>query len=360
LEQPRFAISVVLMHRRPLCRTALLALAATILFVSSVGAQTKVPARTAQRAPIGADSQRPAAGGRAQNSAAQGQVEGPPAGQTPPKAGVKVLAPQPPFVLSESQQKLLDQVLIKWEQRSNKVTSFKCSFTRWDYDPAFGRPKDNLRSEGGGFIKYYAPDRGDYSVTELKEFDAAKADFVAKTDGLDHWVCDGKSIYEFVPDKKQLIVRKLPPDMQGKAIVDGPLPFVFGAKADQLKQRYWMRDITPKQFIGKEVWLEAVPKRQQDAANFQTATIILTDPDFVPFGLQILLPDGKNKSAYIFKDPKINDPLWLVKGDFLPPLTPPFWKKIVEADPSDSPPASTPTAGEHDQAKRPAPPTKRK
>jgi TIGR03009 family protein len=348
------------MRRRLHCQTALLGLAATGLFASSVAAQTKAPARTAQRGPVGVDSQRPAANGRSQNSAAQGQAERPPAVQAPQNTGVKVLAPQAPFVLTESQQKLLDQVLIKWEQRSNKVTSFKCSFTRWDYDPAFGQPEDKLKSRGEGFIKYYAPDRGDYSVTELKEFDAAKADFVARTEGLDHWVCDGKSIYEFVPEKKQLIVRKLPPDMQGKAIVDGPLPFVFGAKADQLKQRYWMRDITPRQFVGKEIWLEAVPKRQQDAANFQTATIILTDPDFVPFGLQILLPDGKNKSAYSFKDPKINDPLWLLKGDFLPPLTPPLWKKIVEADPSDSPPASTPPASEHDQAKRQVTPTKRK
>jgi TIGR03009 family protein len=342
------------------CVAALLALAAAGLWVSPVSAQTKAPARTAQRGPVGAESQQPAAYGRPQNPAAQRQDDAVPAGQAPPKTSAKVLAIQAPFVLTESQQKLLDQVLIKWEQRSNKVTSFKCSFTRWDYDPAFGRPKDKLKSEGEGFIKYYAPDRGDYSVSELKEYDAAKADFVAKTEGLDHWVCDGKSIFEFVPKNKQLIVRKLPPDMQGKAIVDGPLPFVFGAKADQLKQRYWMRDITPRQFVGKEIWLEAVPKRQQDAANFQTATIILTDPDFVPFGLQILLPDGKNKTAYIFKDSKINDPLWLVKGDFLPPLTPPFWKKIVEPDPSDSPPASPPPAGEQDQAKRPGPTTKRK
>ncbi|MBI3838677.1 MAG: hypothetical protein HY288_12185 [Planctomycetia bacterium] len=352
------------MHLRSNCVAAVLALAAAGLCVSPVGAQTKVPTRTAQRGGIGNESQQPAANGRPQNSAAQGQVEGTPAGngtgQASPKTGVKVLAPQAPFVLTESQQKLLDQVLLKWEQRSNKVNTFKCSFRRWDYDPAFGRPMDKLKAEGKGFIKYKAPDRGDYSVAELKEFDAAKADFVSKTNGLDHWVCDGKSIFEFVPEKKQLIQRKLPPEMQGKAIVDGPLPFIFGAKADQLNQRYWMRDITPRQFIGKEIWLEAVPKRQQDAANFQTATIILTDPDFVPFGLQILLPDGKNKTAYIFEDSKINDPLSIVRGDFLPPFTPLGWKKIVEPDPSDAPSTSPPPSGDQGQANRAAPATKRK
>ena len=45
--------------------------------------------------------------------------------------------------------------------------------------------------------------------------------------------------------------------MQGEAIADGPIPFIFGAKVDKMKQRYWIRDITPKEEIGKRTWLEA-------------------------------------------------------------------------------------------------------
>ena len=41
---------------------------------------------------------------------------------------------QPPlpkgFDLSESQQRLLDLMLQKWEKQSDKVKTFKCSFTR--------------------------------------------------------------------------------------------------------------------------------------------------------------------------------------------------------------------------------------
>ena len=78
------------------------------------------------------------------------------------------------------------------------------------------------------------------------------------------------------------------PEMKGKAISDGPLPFVFGAKADQLKRRYWMRDVTPKEEVGKHIWLEAFPKFQQDAANFQSATIILNESDCLPFALRLV------------------------------------------------------------------------
>ena len=69
--------------------------------------------------------------------------------------------------------------------------------------------------------------------------------------------------------------------MQGKAIVDGPLPFLFGAKADKIKARYWLRVITPSDAKG-EYWLEAWPKSRYDSANFQRVEIILDEKDYLP------------------------------------------------------------------------------
>ena len=145
---------------------------------------------------------------------------------------------------------------------------------------------------GTGYIHFRAPDQAAYCVSKLKEFDPTKKDYVVKSDkdALDHWLCDGKSIFEYNLTKKQLIERRITAEMQGKAIADGPLPFIFGAKADQLKRRYWMRDVTPKEELGKQIWLEAFPKFQQDAANFQRATVILNEADFLPIGLEIVLP----------------------------------------------------------------------
>jgi TIGR03009 family protein len=364
------------MHSKNHCRAAMLALAVMGSHVSAAPAQTGAggasssPSRTAPRSQTRGEVQ-PASSARRQDSAPRGQVapnstqSGPAAagvnraGQAP--AGtIKNIAPKAPFVLTESQQKLLDQILIKWEQQSDKVKTFKCTFTRWEYDPIFGpKEQDFLKSEGYGEIKYKSPDQGRYQITKLQEWDPAKGVLVAATVGLDHWVCDGKSIFEFDSKNKKLIERPLPPEMQGKAIADGPLPFIFGAKADQLKRRYWMRDVTPKDQIGKAIWLEAHPKFQQDAANFRSATVILNDSDCLPIGLRIFLPDGKNNTDYSFASSKVNDPLAIIKGDFLPPMTPLTWTKVVEkpSDPSDSPP---PPAGMPAQAKRPAAPAKRK
>jgi len=345
----------------------------TTLFVPSFAQaqQKRPPARTAQRTPE-QEAQQATPAPRAQKPAPARVADksGQPAGQTqvaPPAQGnVKVLPVQEPFTLTADQQQNLDTVLDNWEQKSNKIKTFKCEFSRWDYDPAFGHPKNQLKAEGSGSIKYKAPDRGDYQIEKLQEWDAGKNAFVPNTETLDHWICDGESIYEFVSAKKQLIERKLPPNLRGKAIVDGPLPFIFSAKADQLKSRYWMRDVTPAKFAGKEIWLEAFPKRQQDAANVKSATIILTSPDFVPYALQIVLPDGKSNTAYEFKSPQVNDPLSTLKLDFMAPRTPLGWKRIVE-DPNESAaPAAQPEQNQakrpadQSQAKRPATPTKRK
>lgn len=343
---------------------------------TKTGSASKAPQRTAQRGPARSDVQPAANNAPDKVGSLRGPVE--PAGKSPSAKGgaaaqpqgpsrsqepvTQPAAPKPPFLLTETQQKLLDQILIKWEKQSDKVKTFKCSFTRWEYDKAYGNPKDDFKkSEGQGQIKYKAPDCGEYVVNSLIEFDLATGTTKARTEGLDHWLCDGKSIFEFNAVKKQLIERRLPPQLQGKAIADGPLPFIFGAKAEQLKRRYWMRDVTPKEEVGKSVWLEAIPKYQQDSANFQSATVILNDADFMPKALRIFMPGGEANSDYGFASSKVNDPLAPVLEFLTPKLSPTMrlngWKYVLEEDPDEAQKEATkktqPTAVDPAQAKRP-------
>ena len=83
------------------------------------------------------------------------------------------------------------------------------------------------------------------------------------------WSCDGKSIFE-VRDKPQKLVveRPLPPEMYGKAITDGPLPFVFGAKAEVLKIRYYMRIIPPAANAAKRSMAGCFPKNAERCREF--------------------------------------------------------------------------------------------
>ena len=64
------------------------------------------------------------------------------------------------------------------------------------------------------------------------------------------------------------------------------------ASADELKKRYWIRVITPKERGEKgEYWLEAYPKFRRDSANFQKVEIILEKKDFLPAVLTLFSPE---------------------------------------------------------------------
>jgi TIGR03009 family protein len=253
---------------------------------------------------------------------------------TPTQPGQQTLvpvAPAEPFVLTAEQQRLLDQILQKWEQESDSVNIFSCRFYRWEVNETFGPPENNFQiSEASGDIKYHAPDHGAYIVKSLREWDTNKKALIPRGDDqFDHWVCNGESIFEFSHKSRQLIERQLAPEMRGKAITDGPLPFVFGTKAAQLKLRYWMRDVTPTDAVGKQVWLEAWPKHQRDAANFHHAFIILDQKTFLPSALRIVLPDGKNSHDYRFDNISKNSPLAVIMSVFDAPRTPFGWTKVV-------------------------------
>ncbi len=139
-----------------------------------------------------------------------------------------------------------------------------------------------------------------------------------------------------------MIIRKLPPELQGKAITDGPLPFLFGAEAAKLKQRYYIR-ILPNT-NQSEIWLEAYPRFQQDAMNFQRVELILDRQKFLPSAMQIYSPNGKSRTVYKFDvaNAKINGGFLQNMLSGFGPLTKPLgWKTINEPIPEPTP-AQTP------------------
>ncbi|HUT14459.1 MAG TPA: TIGR03009 domain-containing protein [Thermoguttaceae bacterium] len=228
-----------------------------------------------------------------------------------------------PFQLTPQEEDYLNRVLLFWEQRGQQVKTFACNFCRWDYDGVFGNA-NAPRYVDKGLVKYAAPDKGLYRVTQSNQ----NQEWVAiESQREEHWVCDGKSVYEFNHKTKQLIQHVLPPELQGTAIQDGPLPFLFGAQASKLKERYFMRVITPPN-IQNQIWLEAYPRFQRDAANFQRAELILsvTETDLNPFALQLFSPNGKDRTVFQFGDIVVNNP-W-PNLDFVV-ITPPFWTKVV-------------------------------
>jgi len=227
-----------------------------------------------------------------------------------------------------------DQLLAAWETRNAAVRTWSCTFHKWEYNawsPADAAGERLAFAESIGELKYANPDKGLFRVKETKQWSPEARKYeIRGGDTGEHWVCNGESVYEFRHSERQLRETKLPPEMRGKAISDGPLPFVFGAKSDTLKKRYWMRIITPPE-VRDQIWLEALPRFQADAANFSKVELILQARDLMPFAIQIYKPGGNDRDVYQF-DPRTN---LIDKGldmirDFAKPMTPFGYKYVLE------------------------------
>ena len=256
-------------------------------------------------------------------------------------------------------QEWVDNVLRYWEKRSNEVKTLECKFQKWTYDPSeVSAEFQQLKALGKlhqlpfskyakGTIKYAGPDKGLFKVEQLmaiapgeKNPDSTqKYNALGKENG-EHWITDGKRVFAFDAGNKQLIERQLPPEMHGKSLADGPLPFMFGTRAETIKARYWIRPLQAEQ--AGEYCLEAVPKTWQDAQNFKMVQIVLDEKQYLPIRMQVFerdwSPVNPHRVAYRFDDRQENepntlkgllDPLNIWTREFFQVETPRGWKRIV-------------------------------
>ncbi|HEX5472513.1 MAG TPA: hypothetical protein VFW73_11530 [Lacipirellulaceae bacterium] len=249
------------------------------------------------------------------------------------------------FQLNVLQQGELDQVLYAWQKASGQIITFQCDFQRWEYNVAFGpQNRDLPLNKNKGTLSYQKPDKGSFEITEINTFQLKPAapgaqpgvqqgDWVKQPDAIgDHWVCDGTAVYQYRPDLKQLVEHPIPPQFQGQGIVDGPLPFLFGADAAKLKQRYWMRiDHEPGQ-DPNQIWLRAQPKFREQAADFKEVDVVLDRNKLLPLFMKVELPNGSH-DVYIFdiEHADVNGLFNRVKAAlFSRPSIPHGWKLVVQ------------------------------
>jgi len=272
-------------------------------------------------------------------------------GQAPPVSGAP--APVgPPFQITEVEQQFVLQVLQMWETKSSEIKTFNSEFERLEYDRVFGPGDERPLIRSTGKLSYSKPDKGSFKIDEIRRWTKkdpqnaaadAPGEFTVQKDEVgEHWVCDGKAVYQYNHQAKQLVVTPIPEEMRGQSIVDGPLPFLFGAKANELMERYWIRS---KLGNAEQIWLEAYPRRQGDAMNYDSVEVMLDRKAMRPTAIQVHLPGGKQRHVYMFGEPTINGTMEAWFGNlFSAPRTPLGWTKVVQQDagPSPAPQAANP------------------
>ena len=290
----------------------------------------------------------------------------PAGGQVPGGGTGKEIATADPYAakpLSQQEIAYLDQVLNFWEKSTADITRYSCKFKRWKYnsnDNFVAQLSKDLKVDirsvnttvAAGEVKYMAPDKGMFKIDKLLSLSGQIANNRPEYKEFDNgfgewWLCNGKEVYEYDRKNKQCTKHTLPPEMQGSAILDSPMPFVFGVKADKIKERYWVRSFTPTDATGKPnndlVVIEAYPKFQSDAVNYDHVQIYLDRQAGLPAMLIKFDTEHQDEAGKVLSDKreifeftdreknanlmqKISDVLF--RKEFIPFDVPSDWKTI--------------------------------
>jgi len=275
------------------------------------------------------------------------------------------------FPLKSQDEKFLNEVLNYWEQQSDKIDRYECKIKRWEYDPVYGpRGENEFRTYSEGEIKYLDPDKGMFKINKTHEWvrpkgDSGEQNGKKKSDYAtrnvefdDYWVCDGEYVWQFDAKLKKVNRTTLPENMRGTAISDGPLPFLFGAKAEKIKSRYWIRPLldippNPNQKEGeRDYYLEAIPKSQNDAANFKAVIVTIDGKDFLPKDMTIYAitydPSKGNfaRTRLVFESRQVNPKsirsISPFHQDFFKVKVPKDWQLVDQDLPDTTQPSAPP------------------
>lgn len=244
---------------------------------------------------------------------------GAPVVSAPSGQGV-VPAPKVPFQLTPTEQAQVDAVLLKWEEYSQNIRTFETKFRRYRYVQSMEDATSLKREDDLGELKYAAPDKGMFSISDLEGKENMK------------WLCDGKSVYEYQYKLKQIDQIILPPEMQGRSITSGPLPFLFGSSAEQLKKRYYIRISHNVKLQPGQVMIEAYPKTASDSTEFIRADmIILTYPQIRPVAIKLYKPNQEQHVYHFTAETMQVNKRTFLPATWVPSLADKMSMKVIPA-----------------------------
>jgi len=278
-----------------------------------------------------------------------------------------VLAPnieQPPAILAPSffplppeKDRMLKELLGKWQKATEGIERYKCEFVRWQFDMTKISDPKVFHTAAKGVVRYLAPDKGMFRVDELKivrkDPRDPKSEWKFHEDPNqfgEYWICDGNSVHLYDRTQKKATKYQLPPEMQGKQVFNSPLPFFFGVDAQKIEQRFWVNPLPDGAFNNQTIHvLEVYPKTLADAVNYHHVTVYLDKKESLPVAIEVCMPNWTektpNREFFEFRDRVTNWSLLdKLKGlnifadEFIPKDPPADWTVEVKPyEPEDAP-----------------------
>lgn len=233
-----------------------------------------------------------------------------------------------------------------WETKTADIDTLMGTFRRYEYDSVFMTEKRAV-----GRYWFGSPDKArmDFQpdpdvVTAMKKNPNEKLvhnfngkNYSVEAEQTTSWICTGQEILEINHEQKQYSKMEIPPQFHGQRITDGPMPFLFGMKADSVSKRYKMA-FGNKHDPNSQIHIIAYPIVPALQKEFQRAELLLDPNTFLPQAVKLWDPAGSKETTYMFYSPKPFDISTKLKGPWSVYLGPP-WKCIadIKADPDTLP-----------------------
>lgn len=225
---------------------------------------------------------------------------------------------------SEDELKQLDQFLERWEEFGRNVKRVSCDVHMREFDGVLQRNSKIPVAHTWGLFRFITPNqflyhiKGEFVYTEEKPEGEWK-------EGQNEWmiVLNSKEFQQYDYKNKKVVVYPVVSEEQDMDLTmdNGQFPLFFVAKADVLKNRFYMRVVTPASKQKTQVWIEAFPRYARDAQQFQSITVILSLKDLQPTYMRKIGVNGKSKTDLTFENVQVNKGLWKIEGSVGPGWT---------------------------------------
>lgn len=238
---------------------------------------------------------------------------------TQPQQANRIQRPEPESVELQMPREL-EALLLEWERESAKIKKLRGTFHFYKYDGVYF-----VETRSQGEFWYEAPDKGrmDFGPSSLPPVSKKKGPngeaYTVQQRDHERWICTGTEIFIIHDEQKLFDHIEIPAQQQGQNIINGPLPFLFGMKANQAKQRYYLnlgslhwpqgrveeKDGKRLQYPA-QIHVVAVPKLEQDQKEWSRAEVILNGR-FLPKAIKLLDPTGNAETVYVFNEADLED-----------------------------------------------------
>ncbi len=228
-----------------------------------------------------------------------------------------IVPPPESYKPTDAELQQLDEFLAKWEEFGRGIKRVSCDVHMREFDGVLQQNSKKPVVHTWGQFRFITPSQFMYHVKGEFVYTDAKPDGEWKP-GQNEWmiVLNSKEFLQYDFQNKKVVVFPVVSEEQDMDLTmdNGQFPLFFVAKANVLKNRFYLRIITPAAKQKTQVWIEAFPRYARDAQQFQSITFILDLKDLQPTYMRKIGVNGKSKTDLTFENVQVNKGYWKIEG----------------------------------------------